>query len=511
MTPAAHDILLVAVNARYSHCAYASRSLQANLGWLADSAAALETDLDVTPLQLAEQIAGRNPRIVGFSVYLWNVRLVEATARILRAVAPEIRLVAGGPELTPAYANAALFDAVIVGEGETAFRGLCEHWRSETTSRVPVPSVAHSELPSEPLSDLRPPTSDFRPLTSDLRPPTLLLTPPPEDPTSLVLPYDLYTDADLAQRTVYVEASRGCPYACTYCTSAGTGLRLIPLDRLLPALNRLWLRGLRRFKFLDRSFNAPVAHAAALLDFFLARATPDTSLHFEINTDHLHETIAARIAAFPKGVLHLEAGVQTLNPRVAAAIGRSEDTGRTLANLNFLALETGSVVHADLIFGLPGEDEASFASGFNTLVAACHPPEVQVNLLKVLPGTRLARDAGTLGLVFNAEPPYELLRSDAMDFATLMRLQRFARCWELVHNRGRFPNAVRAIHAACNGDYYGTYQTLATRIQTEEGKLFAIGLPRLSHLLHAHLTEACGISPSDADSLLAADLNGKKS
>ena len=473
MTPATPDILLVAVNARYSHCAYAARSLQANLGRLAESATILETDLDITPLQLASQIAEAGPRIVGFSVYLWNVRLVESVARILRAIAPHIRLVAGGPEITPDYASAALFDAVIVGEGESAFRGFCEQ---EGQAQRPAPTV----------------------LTAD-----------PEDIATLALPYHLYTDADLAQRTVYVEASRGCPYTCTYCTSAGTGLRLIPPDRLLPALDSLWQRGLRRFKFLDRSFNAPVAHAAAILDFFLARVTPDTRLHFEINPDHLHESVTSRIAAFQKGTLHLEAGVQTLNPRVAAAIGRSPDTETTLANLRFLTQATGAAVHADLIFGLPGEDEASFANGFNTLVTTCHPPEVQVNLLKLLPGTRLARDAGRLGLAFNPEPPYELLRSDAMDFATLTRLQRFARCWELVHNRNRFPHAVRALHAACNGDYCGAYQKLAARIHAEEGKFFAIGLIRLAHHLRMHLTESYGLSESDAGALIATDLNGK--
>ena len=470
--PATPDILLVAVNARYSHCAYAARSLQANLGRLAESAAILESDLDITPLQLASQIAEARPRIAGFSVYLWNVRLVEAVARILRTVAPHIRLVAGGPEITPDYANASLFDAVIVGEGENAFRGFCEQ---EGLPRGVAPTV----------------------LTAD-----------PEDTATLALPYTLYTDTDLAQRTIYIEASRGCPYACTYCTSAGTGLRLIPLERLLPALDSLWQRGLRRFKFLDRSFNAPAAHAASALDFFLARVTPDTRLHFEINPDHLHGGVAARIAAFPKGTLHLEAGVQTLNPRVAAAIGRSPDTETTLANLRFLTQETGAVVHADLIFGLPGEDEASFANGFNTLVATCHPPEVQVNLLKLLPGTRLARDAGSLGLAYNPEPPYELLRSDVMDFTTLTRLQRFARCWELVHNRNRFPNAARALHAACNGDYCGAYQALAAQIHAEEGKLFALGLPRLARFLRDHLVETCMLDARDADHLIAADLNG---
>lgn len=476
------DILLVAVNARYSHCSHAARSLAANLGDLAGRAAILETDLEVTPLQLAELIVERRPRVVGFSVYLWNVRLVEATARLLRTVAPHLRLAAGGPELTPDYPQAALFDAAVIGEGETAFRRLCEAWLGETLN------VQRSTLNAQPSA---------------------LTVAEPEDLSKLALPYDLYTDEDLARRTVYVEASRGCPCACAYCTSADTGLRLIPLDRLLPALDRLWERGLRRFKFLDRSFNAPAAHAVAVLDFFAPRATPDTQLHFEINADHLHPDVAARLASFPRGALHLEVGIQTLNPRAAAAAGRSADTARTLDNLRFLARETGATVHADLIFGLPGEDEASFAQGFDRLFAACEPPELQVNLLKGLPGTRLARDAAARGLAFNPEPPYELLRSDAMDFETLLRLQRAARTWELVHNRGRFPHAFAALcDAARPASLFRSVQALAERIHAQEGRLHAIGLPRLAGHLRAHLVDACGLAPQTAERVTAADLNG---
>jgi len=474
------DILLVAVNARYSHCAYAGLSLQANLGGLSRSVKRLEVDLGIQPLQLASQIMDANPRIVSFSVYLWNVRIVETTAAIVRATAPHIRLVAGGPEITPDYPMASLFDAVVSGEGESVFRALCQRWLSTADD-----GSAKRSSPD-------------------------IIIAPPENPATLALPHHLYTDADLDQRTIYVEASRGCPYACAYCTSADTGLRLIPLDRLLTALDTLWKRGLRRFKFLDRSFNAPVDHAAAVLDFFFARVTPDTRLHFEINPDHLHRQIASRIAAFPKDTLHLEAGIQTLNPHIAAAIGRSPDTSATLANLRFLTRETGAVVHADLIFGLPGEDEASFASGFNALVATCDPPEVQVNLLKILPGTRLARETDRLGITFNRAPPYEVLRTDDMDFATLMGIQCFARCWELIHNRNRLPSAVQALHTVCNGETYWAYKTLALRIQNEEGKFFAIGLPRLAHHLRVHLVENFGVSEADADRLIADDLNGKK-
>jgi len=449
------DILLVGVNARYSHCAFAARSLIANLGALAPRADLLECDLEITPLQLAQRILAYSPRVVSFTTYLWNVRLAEATARILRRVSPSVRLVAGGPELTADYPHADLFDTVIVGEGESAFRAFCESVLTNGDD-APFPAVVIKDTG--------------------------------EDPATLALPYDLYTDTDLAQRTIYVETSRGCPFSCAYCTSAGTGLRPLPLSRLLPAFDGLWQRGLRQFKFLDRSFNAPVAHACAVLDFFLDRVTADTRLHLEIQADRLHPDVLKRLTAFPNETLHLEVGVQTLTPHVAATIGRSPDTAHTLENVRVLTQETGATVHADLIFGLPGEDEAAFVRSFNKLVTVCAPPKVQVNLLKGLPGTRFVREAQRFGLVFNPEPPYELLYSDAMDFATLARVQRFARCWELVHNRGHFSEACRRLRTLADGDPYACYQALTDHLSAAEGKLFAIARARLAVLLDDFLS-----------------------
>lgn len=449
-------ILLVSVNARYSHASYAIRTLRANLGALARVTAYLETDLDVTPIQLAEQIAQRKPRIVGFSIYLWNRLLVEATARILRVTHPEIICIAGGPELveTDTTPVERLWDTVITGEGETIFRARCEQ----------ILGSNHPEIP-----------------------PSNQVNATPEDLSALALPYDEYSEIDIAQRTIYAETSRGCPYSCSYCTSDGTRLRLFPLETLLPAFDKLWQRGVRKFKFLDRSFNAPVEHACAILDFFLPRVTPGTCLHFEINPDHLHPDVFKRMAAFPKGSLHLEVGLQTINPEVAKRIGRSVNTEHSLENLRKLCQETGAIVHADLIFGLPGEDETSFAHGFNTVVETCHAPEIQVNWLKGLPGTRIIRDAPQLNLAFSAEPPYELLHSDVMDFETLCRIQRFARCWELVHNRGRFPKEVEALHAKIAPDYYQGYTALTQRIFDDEGKFYAISAARLQGYLHEHL------------------------
>ncbi len=445
------SILLIAVNARYSHCSYAARTLKANLLELENQSSLLETELTITPLQLAAQVAECNPRIALFSIYLWNVRLCEATAAILRTIAPQIRRIAGGPELTADYSHASLFDQCIIGEGETALRESCRAWLADPQTTLPGMVIRE-----------------------------------PENTAALQLPFHLYSDEDIANRVIYVEASRGCPYRCSYCTSSGTGLRLIPLERLLPGLNTLWERGVRQFKFLDRSFTASLTHSNAVMNFFLERCEPEMSLHFEINTDHLHHETAEMLSKFPVRTLHLECGIQTLNPDVALKIGRSGNTARTLENLRCLTTRTGAVVHADLIFGLPGENESSFAEGFNRVVAECSPAELQINLLKGLPGTELRRSASRYQMHFNSEPPYELLESDAMDFGTLTRIQRFARCWELVHNRGRFDGEVAALNQR-TPDLYGTWTQLAEFINTREGRMHRIGAGTLKEHINEFL------------------------
>ena len=446
-------ILLTAVNARYSHSSYAARTLKANMHDLEEDFSILEADLSITPIQLASQIIELAPKIAAFSTYIWNVRIIETTARILRATAPNIKLIAGGPELTADYNNAKLFDLCIIGEGETALRESCRKMLKEPQTLLPQ-----------------------------------IIEAPPENADALQPPFLLYSEDDLKHRVIYVEASRGCPYHCSYCTSSGTGLRLMPLTTLLPELDQLWQRGLRKFKFLDRSFTAAIAHSNAIMRFFLERCEPEMCLHFEINTDHLQNETAQMLAQFPPGALHLECGIQTLNPKVALTAGRAPNVDKTLENLKFLTTQTGAIVHADLIFGLPGENESSFAAGFNKLITTCHPPEVQVNLLKGLPGTKLVKNAEAFKLKFSPEPPYELIQSDCMDFKTLMRIQRFARCWELIHNRGRFKDEVKQLNSQSK-DLYKMWTRLTELIFSEEGRMFRIGTARLKKYLDDFIGE----------------------
>ena len=258
------------------------------------------------------------------------------------------------------------------------------------------------------------------------------------DLAQLALPYGCYTDEDVAHRVIYVEASRGCPFTCEFCLSSlDVPVRQFPLALLLAELERLLERGVRQFKFVDRTFNLNIAASKAILQFFLERWRPGMFVHFEMIPDRLPESLREVIAQFPPGALQFEVGVQTFNEAVSKNISRRQDYGRLEENFRFLRGQTGVHVHADLIVGLPGETLESFAAGFDRLVAL-GPQEIQVGILKRLRGTPIVRHDQPWQMVYSPHPPYEILRNNLLDFPALQRLRRFARHWDLVGNSGNF-------------------------------------------------------------------------
>ena len=258
------------------------------------------------------------------------------------------------------------------------------------------------------------------------------------DFAQIALPYDLYTDDDITHRIIYVEASRGCPFTCEFCLSSlDVPVRQVPLATLLGQLQRLLDRGVKQFKFVDRTFNLNVNISQTILEFFLERCQPGHFFHFEMIPNRLPEPLREIIAKFPPGALQFEVGVQTFNEEVSRLISRRQNYEKLEDNFHFLRHETGVHIHADLIVGLPGETLESFAAGFDRLVAL-GPQEIQVGILKRLRGTPIVRHDDAWQMVYNPHPPYEILRNKLIDFATMQRLRRFARYWDLVGNSGNF-------------------------------------------------------------------------
>jgi radical SAM superfamily enzyme YgiQ (UPF0313 family) len=466
-------IVLATINARYAHASLGLRCLRANLGPLREESEIVEFVLGQKTEEMAEQLLARAPRIVGLGVYIWNVEETTRLVAVLKTVAPQVAVVVGGPEVSHEVESqriCALADYVVTGWGDVTFAQLA---RAILAGPRPLAKVHAGAQP--PLAEL-------------------------------ALPYDEYTDEDLRHRYVYVEASRGCPFKCEFCLSALDKTAWpFPLEPFLAALARLYERGARHFKFVDRTFNLKADTGSRILGFFLDRieARPDDPpfLHFELIPDHLPPRLKELIVRFPPGTLQFEIGIQTFDARVQALISRRQDNAQAEANLRWLREHTHAHLHVDLIAGLPGEDLATFAAGFDRL-ARLAPHEIQVGILKRLRGAPIARHTEAFGLRFNPHPPYNVLATDAIGFADMQRIARFARYWDLVGNSGRF---ARTLPLLLGQAPFARFLAWSDWLYARTGKTAAIANERLYELLYAWLASAGGVDAQAAAQALTED------
>ncbi len=497
--PDVADIVLTTLNAKYIHAAFGLRYLLANLGPLQSRACLAEFDINQRPLDIAEMLLARNPKIIGFGIYIWNVEPTTEVIAAVKRVRPDIKIILGGPEVSYETENqpiVQLADHVITGEADLKFAEVC---------RVLLEGRAGTPLPAEMAvcEDRR--AEDCAPYQL----PKIIPAKPP-DFSQIVLPYGLYTDDDIAHRIIYVEASRGCPFTCEFCLSSlDIPVRQVPLPALLEQLQRLLDRGVKQFKFADRTFNLNADISKTILDFFLERCQPGHFFHFEMIPDRLPESLREVIAKFPPGALQFEIGVQTFNEAVGAAIKRRQNYERLEDNFRFLRSRIGVHIHADLIAGLPGETLDSFAAGFDRLIAL-GPQEIQVGILKRLRGTTIIRHDAEWQMIYNPHPPYEILQNRLIDFATMQRLRRFARYWDLVGNSGNFVESTPLIWSVGQASRLSPSESE----NNETGKMPVLPSPfhaflRFSDWLHARTGRTDGIALVRLMELLFEFLTGE--
>jgi radical SAM superfamily enzyme YgiQ (UPF0313 family) len=463
------NIVITTLNARYIHTAFGLRYVYANLGELQTCTELLEFGIQHKPVEIAEQLLQHRPRIIGFGVYIWNVAEIGAVVAILKQVAPEVIVVLGGPEVShpPDLPDVAdLADYIVTGNAEISFPRLCGQLLS---GKLPEQKVIAGE--TVPL-------------------------------TALASPYPYYTDTDLRQRITYVEASRGCPFKCEFCLSSlDATAKPFALDDFLVNMAVLHSRGARQFKFIDRTFNLKVDNSVAILEFFLARLSEDLYLHFEVIPDNLPERLKEAIKQFPAGMLQFEVGVQSFDEAVQQRISRKQDNRKTQDNLRWLRQHTNAHIHADLIVGLPGDTLEGFGRSFDTLIEL-NPQEIQVGILKRLRGAPINRHNEAYHLRYDPNPPYSILSTRDIDFATLQRLSRFARYWDLIGNSGRFSATLPVIFA---DRPFLRFLQLSDALYALAGSTWKIALKRLFELVYAALTETLQVPSAIAEAALGED------
>ena len=475
-------IVLATLNAKYIHASLGLRYLLANMGDLRQYTVLREFTIARQPQDVVDELlitlsGSPAPLIVGFGVYIWNIAQTTAVVRLLKATRPEITIVLGGPEVsyeTSEQEIVDLADYVITGWGDLAFARLC---RALIEGSPPIDKIIPGE--QAPLAQI-------------------------------TLPYDEYTNDDLAHRLLYVEASRGCPFKCEFCLSAlDKTARAFELPAFLAEMETLIRRGARHFKFVDRTFNLKIDASAAILQFFLDRLTSsgdDLFLHFELVPDHLPDRLKQLIARFPPGVLQFEVGVQSFNTDVQQRISRQQDNGKTEANLRWLLTESNAHVHADLIFGLPGETLEGFATGFDRLYTL-RPHEIQLGLLKRLRGAPIARHTTEFSMVYDQNPPYTVRQTNVLDAATVQRFIRFSRYWDNLANSGRFRQSLDLLLAASetSPSPFASFLAWTDWLWQRSGKTHGFSPESLVDALFDYLCTQGGVSPETVQKSLLAD------
>lgn len=406
----------------------------------------------------AEKIVNKwlsySPKIIGIGIYIWNIDLLSTSIALLKQKQPEIIIVIGGPEVSYGTSDDLNqnIDYLIPFEGDLAFYNLCKNI----------------------LND-RPPKSKYVP--NNL-----------VNVHEIQLPYDFYTDEDIAHRKVYVESSRGCVFTCQFCLSSlDKGIRSFEINKFLGEVKKLYLRGARQFKFVDRSFNVNTKHTKTLLLFFLEEfPLQDYFLHFEVIPDRFPQELKELILRFRKGVLQFEVGVQTLDEKVITLIGRKQNRRKTLENLQYLRKTTNIHLHVDLIIGLPGANMEIFKDDLNELTAL-KLQEIQIGILKKLKGTPISQHSKTYKMQYSLRAPYEIESNIHIDKTTMSQFKIFAKYWDKYYNSGNFIDSIQVLFGVSNP--FDAFFDFTKYAYAHLQATFGISLERYSEILYYYLVD----------------------
>ena len=461
-------ITLTTLNSRYTHSAIGLRYLYANMKELQPNTIIQEFSINDAIQTIAEKLMDNTPDIIGIGVYIWNALEVHELLHVIKKIAPEVIVVLGGPEVThePFRVDFSKADYIIKGEGDLAFYKLC---------RDILDNKAHQRIIPMGMPDLK----------------------------EIALPYKYYSDHDIKNRYLYVEVSRGCPFACEFCLSSmDEKVRAFDLDTVLEEFETLWQRGARNFKFVDRTFNLNMKTANRILDFFLAKEPPYFA-HFEVIPDHFPASLRQKIQSFPHGALQLEIGIQTLNLEIANNISRQLKLDKIQENIAFLENETTAHIHLDLIVGLPGESLESFGKNLDALMqlSSC---EIQIGILKKLSGTYINRHDEIHGMVYSDIPPYDILKNNELSFKDIQIMKRFARFWDITYNSGNFKHTMPLLWEG--EKVFEPFYAFALWVYEKTNSTYKISLERMGALVFEYLVTCKQKEEQEVAQMMLQDL-----
>ena len=420
-------ILWLDINSSYSHSSVALPAIHAQVldrsewEWTV-----VRGTINDNPGTLAAAVAEQKPDVIAATFWLFTHQMqIEVLSRAVQLL-DEVKVVCGGPEFlgdNEAFLRRHPFvTAIIKGEGEVALPKFLEYI-GEPSSWPSIEGVCWISAKDGTYHDngiAR--VADFASLKY-----------PEESP---FFKWD--------KPFVQLETTRGCFNTCAFCVSGGEKpVRYQSMEQVRERLENIYSHGIRDVRVLDRTFNYDLVRACEMLDLFCIYAGK-MKFHLEIHPSLISDALKEKLASLPEGLLHLEAGIQSLDSNVLAECGRKGSLETSLRGLKYLCSLDNLETHADLIAGLPGYSLDMLCADISKLVAI-RVDELQVESLKVLPGTQMRKNAAEKGLKYSPLPPYEILKTCAMSPDDLRVAMQVSRMLDFYYNAKPWQKVIRAL------------------------------------------------------------------
>lgn len=408
-------ILWIDLNSSYAHSSLALPALHAQI--MTDPSIEWEivsATINENTGMIVDEIYRHRPDILAATTWLFNhEQLMHVTSRV-KALLPEACLVLGGPEFLgdneEFLRKNPFVDCVFRGEGEEVFPQWLTCWNHPEQWHT-VPGLCYLTPNKEYKDNGIARVLNFAGLV------------PPEQSRFF----------NWSKPFVQLETTRGCFNTCAFCVSGGEKpVRTLSIESIRERLQLIHAHGIKNVRVLDRTFNYNPRRAKELLRLFL-EFHPDIRFHLEIHPALLSEELKEELSLLPKGLLHLEAGIQSLREPVLEKSRRMGKLSDALDGLRFLCALPNMETHADLIAGLPLYHLHEIFEDVRTL-AGYAAGEIQLESLKLLPGTEMRRRAEELGIKYSPLPPYEVLQTHEISVSELQTARQLSRLLDGFYN-----------------------------------------------------------------------------